>query len=70
VKRSLASRAGTDLPRPEQPRAIGYLAVPTASSRGLIEHARSHAAMQPEERWGARGRGYTDVDGSWKYLHV
>lgn len=49
---------------------MGYLAVPTAPSRGLTEQARSHAAMQPEERRVVRGRGCTDVDGSWKYLHV
>lgn len=35
---------------------MGHLAVPTTPSRGLTEHARSHAAMQPEERWDGIGQ--------------
>ncbi|VCW48744.1 unnamed protein product [Gulo gulo] len=40
----------------KQARAMGHVAVPTAPSRGLTEHARSHAAMQPEERWDGVGQ--------------
>lgn len=35
---------------------MGQLAVPAAPSRGRTEHARSHAAMQPEERWDGMGQ--------------
>ena len=57
AKKFLVSRAGTDLlPWSEQARARGHLAVPTAPSRELLERARSHAAMQPEERWDGTGQ--------------
>lgn len=51
VKKSLVSRAGTDLlPWSEQVRATGHLAVLTAPSRELLEHARSQAARR-EAGW-------------------